>query len=64
MYLNLIYSNYLKEERKTKALTTSFFLRLIKYKNSSYIKNSKNMKFLIKYYYFINEAFVSWFSKK
>ena len=64
IYLSLIYGGYFKDKGKTKTLITSFLFGLIEYKDNSYARDLKDKKFVIRYYYFINRAVVSWYSKK
>lgn len=58
MYLSLIYGSYLKDKKETKASIIHSFFRLIRYKNSNYIKDPENKKSIMGYCYFINEAIV------
>ena len=64
MYWDWIYSNHFKDKKETKAFITFFLFRLIWYGDNSYVENLEDKKSLIRYCYFINEAVVSWYSKK
>ena len=59
IYLGVIYSGHLKVKKKTKAPISLSLFGLIRYKNNSYVRNLKDKKFEMEYYYFINEAIIS-----
>ena len=50
MHLDLIYNGYFKDERETKAPIILFSFELIRYGDSSYARDFKNKKFVMKYY--------------
>lgn len=58
MQLNFICNSHLKDKKKIKELIILFAFRLIKYRNSSYTRNSQNKKSIMEYYYFMNSAVV------
>ena len=58
IHFSLIYSGYLKDEKKTIASIKPFLFGLIRYKISNYIKNPENKKSVIRYCYFINGVVV------
>ena len=64
MHLGLIYRDHLKDKRETKALITPSLFGLIRYGNSSYVKDPKDRNSVMRYCYFINKAVISLCNKK
>lgn len=60
MHLGLIYRSQIKNKKKIKASIKSSLFKLVRYRDSSYTRDPKNKKLIIRYYYFINGAIVSW----
>lgn len=59
IHLGLVYRSQLKDEGEIKASTILSPFRLIRYRDSSYTRDPKDRKSVMKYYYFINRAIVS-----
>lgn len=59
IHLELVYRSQLKDERETKAPIPSSLFEFIGYGDSSYIRDPKDKKLLIRYCYLINGAIVS-----
>lgn len=64
MHLGFIYGTQTKDVRKTKAPIALFSFRLIRYGDSSYVRDLEDKKLVMGYYYFFNRAIISWCSKK
>lgn len=64
IYLRLVYGAQSKHEGKIKALIAVFLYALVRYGDSSYIRDPEDRKLVMKYCYFINQIIASWYSKK
>lgn len=64
MYLRLIYRAQVKDKRETKISIALSPFRLVRYGDSNSAGDPKDKNSIMRYYYFINGAIISWCSKK
>lgn len=50
--------------KKKEALTAIFLFGLISHRDNTYIKDPKNQKLVMRYYYFINKVVIFQYNKK